>query len=248
VVITPATEALPDFPWKPKPTLVATGGSPLSAAGTSQEVYGIREHHPMDGLRNIHWKSSAKFGKLMVREFERDAVMSVAILLDAEAAYVSGPEIGSNFEYQVRAAASIINHVAELYCHVAFGAGGTHKLLVQPALASQVKRELLYRLAALQPGNVALADVAMDLGERLPRDSVVFCLSLSMSDSLARTLQILALQGMTVRWFCAARYAFKAAAPGRGPAEAPATLRLGGVLDVVHLRSGIPLTGALCHG
>ena len=247
VVITPAIESLPDFPWKPKPTLVATGGSPLSAAGTSQEVYGIREHHPMDGLRNIHWKSSARFGKLMVREFERDAVMSVAILLDAEAVSVSGPEHWSNFEYQIRAAASIINHVADLYCHVAFGTGGEYKLLIEPALASQVKRDLLYRLAALQPGKVSLADVAMDLGERLPRDSVVFCLSLSMSDALAKALQILALQGMTVRWFCAARYAFKTPETGRATAEVPAPVRQGGGVDLVHLRPGIPLTGALCY-
>jgi hypothetical protein len=143
-----------------------------------------------------------------------------------------------------------VTHVADLYCHLAFGAGGTHELLLQPALASQMKRELLYRLAALQPGTVSLAQVALNLGERLPRDTVVFCLSLSMPEVLARNLEILALQGMTVRWFCAPRYAFKGKAPedGRAMGEAPPARRGGGVFDIVHLRPGVPLTGVLCHG
>jgi uncharacterized protein (DUF58 family) len=248
ILITPAVESLPDFPWKPKPTLVATAGSALSVAGTSQEVYSIREHHAADGLRNIHWKSSAKFGRLMVREFERDAVMSIALLVDAEAAGVSGPGPESNLEYQVRAAASIITHVADLYCQVAFAAGGARRRLIPPAPASQVKANVLYELALLEPGPVPLAEAALDLAEKLPRDGVVICLSLAVTPALENTLRLLALQGMTVRWFCADKSAFQAADRRQAAAPAPVPRLRQGMFEIFHLRPGTSLTGALCHG
>lgn len=248
VLITPAVESLPDFPWKPKPALVATAGSALSVAGTSQEVYSIREHHAADGLRNIHWKSSAKFGKLMVREFERDAVMSIALLVDAEAASVSGPGPESNLEYQIRAAASIVTHVADLYCQVAFAAGGARQRLIPPALASQVKPKLLYELALLEPGPVTLAEAALDLVDTLPRDGVVICLSLAASPALEKTLRLLALQGMTVRWFCASKVAFQVAPRRRSGAPAPVPRLRQGMFDIFPLQPGTPLAGALCHG
>ena len=45
---------------------------------------GVREYVPGDALKRIHWPSSAKKNKLIVKEFEQNPQASVWVLLDAE--------------------------------------------------------------------------------------------------------------------------------------------------------------------
>ena len=89
VIIYPPVEPVPDLLLHQHEATQATTGDPISAAGTSQDFFGVREYNHADGMRYIHWRSSAKFGKFMVKEFERNAVMSVAVLLDAHEQLVS---------------------------------------------------------------------------------------------------------------------------------------------------------------
>ena len=208
MLVLPNAEPISDLNLRREHTITAIAGEPVSAAGTSQDFYGVREYNPLDGLRHIHWKNSARFGRLMVREFERNAVMSVAVLLDAYERFVSGPEPWSNLEYQIRCATSICSHVSELYCNFTLAAGGESMLLMPSRPAAEAKHEIMYSLATLKPGRVRLAEVAYELGKRLPRNTVIFCLSLATPLPLARALDVLSQEGMTVRWFCARREAF----------------------------------------
>jgi uncharacterized protein (DUF58 family) len=216
MVVYPGTEPIPDLLLHQSEALGSVAGSPVSAAGVSQDFYGVREYHPTDGLRYIHWRSSARFGHLMVREFERNAVVSVAVMLDAHEHFVSGSDPCSNLEYQVRAAASICRHCADLYCSFGFAAAGAAPVVVRPALASAVCAEVMYALATLRPGPVTLAAAAGELARQLPRNTVVFCFSLAAPRDLADALGLLTEQGMQVRWYCARRDVFGAATGGRG--------------------------------
>ena len=51
-------------------------------AGAGSELFGVREYHAGDSLRRIHWRSSARHGELVVREYEPPGVRSLAIYLD----------------------------------------------------------------------------------------------------------------------------------------------------------------------
>lgn len=51
-------------------------------AGTGNELFGIREYRPGDSLRRIHWRSSARHGELVVREYEPPGMQTLAIFLD----------------------------------------------------------------------------------------------------------------------------------------------------------------------
>jgi uncharacterized protein (DUF58 family) len=219
LLVYPGTEPVPDLRLHQSESLHAVAGSPVSAAGMSQDFYGVREYHPADGLRYIHWRSTARCGRLMVREFERNAVMSVALLVDANAHFVSGPDDWSNLEFQIRAAASVCRHCADLYCSVALAAAGEKVTLVRPALASAACDEALYTLAMLRPGTSSLANAAFELGRLLPRNTVVFCFSLAAPHDLAAALEVLAEHSMDIRWYCARRDAF--GARGRGPQQTP---------------------------
>lgn len=53
-------------------------------AGSGNELFGIREYRPGDSRRRIHWRSSARHGELVVREYEPPGVQTLAILVDPD--------------------------------------------------------------------------------------------------------------------------------------------------------------------
>lgn len=66
--------------------------------------HAVRDYMPGDAVRNIHWKSTAKTGSLMVRQFEESQTARVAVLFDARREeYASDDE----FELAVSVAASL---------------------------------------------------------------------------------------------------------------------------------------------
>jgi uncharacterized protein (DUF58 family) len=58
--------------------------APRSGSGT--EVFGVREYRPGDPLRRIHWRSSARHGELIVREYEPPGVQTLGIFCDPDPA------------------------------------------------------------------------------------------------------------------------------------------------------------------
>ncbi|HKC20153.1 MAG TPA: DUF58 domain-containing protein [Candidatus Dormibacteraeota bacterium] len=50
--------------------------------GSGNEVFGIREYRAGDSLRRIHWRSSARHGELVVREYEPPGLRTVTIVVD----------------------------------------------------------------------------------------------------------------------------------------------------------------------
>lgn len=119
-------------------------------AGAGQDYMGIREYRPGDPLRTVHWRSTARASKLIVREYEREVSARIGIVL-AGADHGDGPE--SSFETLVSAAASIGLH--------ALDAG--HSIYVAQARGDRVERlaepsahDLLGWLAAVQPVDAPL--------------------------------------------------------------------------------------------
>lgn len=208
MVIYPPSEQLQDLLLHQNEAIHSATGMPLSAAGNSQDFYGVREYTHSDGMRYIHWRSSARHGKFMVKEFERNAVMSVAIILDAQQAAVSEGD-WSNLEYIIRAAASICNYCSELYCSFALAAGGSRPILISPKLAADVKTEIMYELATLEPGKQQVQHIVDEWVRALPRNTVIFALSLNDSLPLRNSLQSLQEQGMDLRWFAARKRDFE---------------------------------------
>jgi uncharacterized protein (DUF58 family) len=80
-------------------------GAPTSDIVDSDlSFHAIRPYANGDSRRNVHWKSTAKTGKLMVRQYEETRHSRIAIVLDlGVAAYSSDVE----FEMAVSAAASL---------------------------------------------------------------------------------------------------------------------------------------------
>ena len=72
-----------------------------------------REYRDGDELRRVHWKSTARYGELMVRREEQRWRNRATVLLDGRASSHLGAGAGSSFETAISAAASIGVHVAQ---------------------------------------------------------------------------------------------------------------------------------------
>jgi uncharacterized protein (DUF58 family) len=66
-----------------------------------------REYRNGDDLRKVHWRSTARVGKLMVRREERPWQARATLLLDTRADSHRGDGPGSSFEWAVSAIASV---------------------------------------------------------------------------------------------------------------------------------------------
>lgn len=66
----------------PPPTGVHGGEDARSRRGRRGEFFGLRELRDGDDSRDIHWRSSAHKGRLMVREYEAEAQRRAAVLID----------------------------------------------------------------------------------------------------------------------------------------------------------------------
>lgn len=80
------------------------GATTKTIVDSDLAFHAIRDYVTGDSRRHVHWKSTAKTGKLMVRQYEETRRSRIAIVLDLEQAkYASEDE----FEMAVSAAASL---------------------------------------------------------------------------------------------------------------------------------------------
>ncbi len=94
---------------------------------------GIRDYHPEDSLRHIHWKSTARRGQLQVRVFEPTTALTLIILLNVATLEHSWmgvlPEL---FERTVSTAASVATWAVGHKYKVGLVANGSLPLSDQP--------------------------------------------------------------------------------------------------------------------
>jgi uncharacterized protein (DUF58 family) len=111
LVVTPPVTALPH---------TALAGSWLgegdarasTAAAAGEDDVVPRAYRDGDELRRVHWRSTARYGELMVRREEQRWRNRAVLLLDTRLGGHGGRGPASSFEYAVSAAASIGVHLA----------------------------------------------------------------------------------------------------------------------------------------
>ena len=155
LVVTPAITPLPR---------VAIPGSRLgdgasgmrTVAAAGEDDIAPRAYRDGDELRRVHWRSTARYGELMVRREEQQWHNRALLLIDARQRAYTGSGPGSPFEFAVGAAASIGVHLA--------GQGIDTRLVTdsgEVTPAGPAAESLLERLSVIQPTRNA------DLGQGL---------------------------------------------------------------------------------
>jgi uncharacterized protein (DUF58 family) len=83
------------------------GLSPVRLRGLGGEPYGLREYRPGDPQSRIHWKSSARHGRLILREDTWERGRRLVILLDCARAMASVQGARSKLDHALAAALAL---------------------------------------------------------------------------------------------------------------------------------------------
>ncbi|OFW61130.1 MAG: hypothetical protein A2W01_00835 [Candidatus Solincola sediminis] len=84
LVVFPSYASLKSFPFID--SLLHPHHTPhgVSAKGAGMDYYGVREFRAGDALRHVHWRTTARRGELVVREFETEVGVPLLILIDTQ--------------------------------------------------------------------------------------------------------------------------------------------------------------------
>jgi uncharacterized protein (DUF58 family) len=127
------------------------GVSQASSVGDSEEFIGLRDYRPGDPLQRVHWKSFARIGRPVVREFQDEYFERHALVLDTFAA----PHDGVAFEEAVAVAASFACTIDTQDCLLDLMFAGDRAWTFTAGRGQLQPQHLLEALAAVQPSRDA---------------------------------------------------------------------------------------------
>lgn len=174
------------------------------ARGSGLEPRGVRDYSSGDSMRFVHWRSSARAGKLLVKEFETGSHASVAFLLQQ----TEGSEVGGSqdkkrgstwlttFEQICGNAAYVADTLIGLGTQVEFPGLG----VTGPARSAPERREDVFlALASAEPNlRGEFAGQVRDLMPRLVPGSVVYIFIGVREDGLAEAIRQMCQNGFAV--------------------------------------------------
>jgi uncharacterized protein (DUF58 family) len=126
---------------------------------TGFDLHSVRDYEQGESLRKVHWRTTARRGRLMVKELEDAPRDEIAVLLDAHAGAVAG----ESFDAQVRAAASILEAYVRRGRRAILVVNAADRASQQVHSPAADRRRALELLAAVEPS--ARAPLTMLLAE-----------------------------------------------------------------------------------
>ena len=205
--------------WNPKGDLSGGKAHREYKSLASMNATTVREYKPGDALKKIHWKTSIRTQKWMVKEFEQDPLANIWIVLDGDSTYyISGNnELRSelllpsdayryepqfflpkdNFEYAVCTAATLIDYFDRMGRGVGLLFEGNRKFKIVPEKGNRQKSKLLEALAFINPiTDVPLASVLKSQSSRISKGNSTIVISSNRNDELIGTMNSLKRKGI----------------------------------------------------
>ena len=174
-------------------------GEASRRSGDYEEFYGIREYRIDDGLRKIHWPSSARFGELMVKQYEQSATHKVTVVLDLEGGEKPEWNYGDPFEFMVKTAVSIVKYVTDLKSSVQFFAEGSESYAAFMKNGQQQFIEILDLLARAQFGGATRLETVLDVYDKfIPAGSCAVLIFSKINPGIFERLIKLAMRKINV--------------------------------------------------
>jgi len=158
---------------------------------------GVRDYQPGDPLNRIHWKSSARKDRFMVKEFDQDPQGDVWILLDASGfTQYEAPDINkdfipdsfwawknqekfrlpaSTFEYSVSIVASLSDYFVKTDKPVGIACADSKMIVLPPEKGERQLGKIMETLAFLEgKGNLTINELIETISHQIPRGSTVY--------------------------------------------------------------------------
>lgn len=116
----------------------------------TDEFFEIREYRPGDNTRWIHWRRSASFDRVMVRQMARSTPGHITLAMETITG--DGPADGRAIDDLVSAAGSLACDALERGWHVGLIANGRPPVVLPPAGGRTMRGRILYELSTLVAG------------------------------------------------------------------------------------------------
>ncbi len=196
VVIYPRIERLPL--WRlPSANVEGTHSAPERTLQTSPLATTVRPWAPGDSFNRIHWKTTARYGEIQVKEFDLEQTADLWIFLDLDRATHTGRGDDATVEVAVRAAASIADRGLTENRAVGLTAIG-HRISVLPAdRGGRQHFKIMQLLAAVEAdGATPLVEALVTGLPRLRRGMTAVVVTSSLDRSWVRPLASLRGRGI----------------------------------------------------
>ncbi|MFN7209326.1 MAG: DUF58 domain-containing protein [Aggregatilineales bacterium] len=257
VLVYPAIVPLADF--APEGGVLSGGEAQRQRAYfVTTNAAGIRDYAPGDSFNRIHWRSTARRDRLIVKEFELDPLSELWVLLDLNAAAraarpfdTGGVAPGELYlppdsaEYAIALAASISAHFLIKERSLGFIAYTPRRNVLQPDRGGRQLTRILEALAlAKVEGDLPFAQLIALENHQLTRGAIAILISADMGDDWLAEAQLLVRRGVRVVAVLIDPHSFGVATPARSASETRACLEIGGVTTYL-VRYGDNLSAAL---
>jgi len=190
---------------RPLPELGFPGKDPFGELRTTRHIVedpihtvGVREYHPEDTIKRVHWKASARYGELQVKVYEPTITRQLVLFLNV----ASFPKtwmgvIPERQEQAISVAASIAQHTVQRQFAIGLIANGSvprsdQPIKVLPSRAPDQLTRVLEALAAVS--GYATNDIEKLLAVQSPRlalgATLVVVTTVVTDDLLAQMLRL----------------------------------------------------------
>ncbi|MBN2385977.1 MAG: DUF58 domain-containing protein [Anaerolineales bacterium] len=205
LIVLPMSVEISTFPIPPG---LLPGGKAIrrKTMDVTPNAAGIREYVPGDPMKRIHWPSTVRRDRFMVKEFEQDPQSDLWLFLDAQArVHVRGPELAmpifevgqwltrrpqinlpcDTFEYTVSIAASLARHFLKRNRAVGLACATGHFTVLSSERGERQIGKVLETLAFLEPqGEIPFLGLIQLQAKLLPLGSGVILITSSPTPEL----------------------------------------------------------------
>jgi uncharacterized protein (DUF58 family) len=196
-----------------------SGGTALQrrTPHVTPNVAGVRDYTPGDAFNRISWSTTARLGRLMVKEFDLDPTADVWIVLDlhdaphrpAKRRVNWAPDDRGNWppeawldsteECAVTVAASLARRFLEEGRNVGLIASGSHLETIPADRSDRQLVKILESLAVVRAdGTLSLAELLAAEGRRLGRHDFMIAITPSLEERWVAALAEIAARGVRV--------------------------------------------------
>ncbi len=124
----------------------------------------MREYTAGDSISRIHWLSTARTGRLMVKQFDQGSSSHLWVVFDQHADAQAGSGEESTDEYGATLAASVVDRYSKAFLPVGYSAHGSESLVSPPDQSAAHRENVMRHIAASLPvGDVPLMHALGDL-------------------------------------------------------------------------------------
>src|SRR5579859_3428329 len=209
ILIYPATVPIHDFI---APTGLLSGGDAQRQRThvVTTNASGVREYAPGDSFNRIHWKSSARKDRLLVKEFDLDPLADIWVMLDLSASAVferpynvDGYREDALFippasdEYAIVAAASLAQHFLIRERALGFVTYNPHRTFLQPDHGNRQFTRILEALAVARSETPVTCEQLLAVeGHHMGRGTTIIIVTADPSDNWIREATLLVRRGL----------------------------------------------------